>query len=66
MLPNIRKKLVALRCIHKDEKFTPLNLGCKRSQGKIPAAKYNDYLGKPSSRSYKTDQPIVPWPKKSV
>jgi len=59
-MPHVRKKLVALRTIQKGERFTSLNLGCKRTSGGISAAKIEMYLGKKAQCLHQRDQAILP------
>jgi len=53
-----RKFLVANRTIRKGERFSPANLGLKRSGGGIPAAKWELYLGKKARRNFRPDDVI--------
>ena len=58
IMKQARKYLVSLQPIRSGDKFTPTNLGVKRSGGGIPAALFDRYLGKKANRDYQCDEAI--------
>jgi sialic acid synthase SpsE len=55
-----RKYLVAKTFIRLGERFSPENLGLKRSGGGIPASRWDQWLGKVAQRNYSPDDVIRP------
>lgn len=55
----VRKSIVANQPIQIGEKFSELNLACKRPGDGMPPHLWNDLIGKPSTRKYDIDDQIV-------
>ena len=54
-----RKSPVAARAIAAGERFTEENITLKRTMGGVPATRYYDFIGQPSSRDLAPDEALV-------